>query len=186
MQIAALQPSTSIQRNSCTIKEVLGFLEGASAQQLIEVIQKVLQLLQTYKPAELDDIASPRDPKAERVEQLLRSLRPQLQGPDTDEWVNALRYLTEALQDLSVAPSDLQTATEDVKALKQSCLSGHQPVFQRLITQLEELCKGWLITKTSCIARYERRAAELQQLQDRVAVCALAQRITRQRDDSKL
>lgn len=178
------QQATSIQRSSCSIKEVLGFLEDASAQQLIEVIQKVLQLLQIYKPAELDDISSPRDPKAEHVEQLLRYLKPQLQGTDTSKWVDAMGCLMEALEDLSVAPPDVQKAIEDVNVLKQSCLSGQQPVFHRLVTQLEELCKGWhgwLISRASCIAKYERRAAELHQLQDRVAVCALAQRITRKR-----
>ena len=192
MQIVALQQSTtnshqqttSIQRHACTISEVLRFLEGASAQQLVEVLQKVLQLLRAYEPAELDDITSPRDPKAERVEQLLRSLGPQLQGSNTKEWVDALRCLTEVLDDVSVSPSDLHKAKEDVDVLKQSCLSGHKPDLQRLVSQLEELCKswhGWLSCRPNCIANYERGVAKLQQLQDRAAVCALAQRMTRQK-----
>ena len=138
----------------------------------------MLESLRQYKPAELGSISSSRHPKAEYVEQLLTSLGPHLQGTDTDKWFRAVRRLTEALQDVVVAPSDLEIATKDVRALKESCLSGHDPLLQRLIAQLEELCigwHGWLINRPHCVARYERRAAELHQLQDRAAVCASAQ-----------
>ena len=178
------QQTTSTPRNACTISDVLRFLGSASAQQLIIVIRQVLESLRQYKPAELDGISSSKDPKAERVEQLLKSLGPHLQGTNTDDWVDALRRLTEALTDVVVAPSDLVSAEEDVRALKESCLSGHEPILQRLIAQLEELCSvwhGWLVNRPHCVARYGRRAAELQQLQERAAVCASAQHKIRQR-----
>lgn len=191
MQIAALEQSTihtqqttSAQRSPCTTTDVLRCVETASAQQLTEVIQQVLKSLRQYKPAELDGISSPQDPKAQHVEQLLKSLGPHLQGTNTDKWVDALRRLSEALKDVTVAPSDLESAAEHVRALKESCLLGHEPMLQCLIAQLEELCNrwhSWLIKRPHCIARYERKAAELQQLQDRVAVFASAQRKIRQR-----
>lgn len=191
MQIAALEQSTmhaeqttSTQRSACTTTDVLQYLETASAQQLTEVIRKVLKSLEQYRPAELGRISSPRHPKAEYVEQLMTSLGPHLQGTNTDKWFDAVRCSTEALRDVSVASCDLESATEDVRALKESCLSGDELILQRLIPQLEELCSrwhDWLINRPHCIARYERKAAELQQLQDRVAVCTSAQRKIRQR-----
>ena len=149
-----------------------------SAPRLLAIVKQVLQSLRKYKPAELCDVSPPPDPMAENVEQLLRSLGPQLQGEDFYKWQDAVGQLKEPLQDLTVTQSDLHHRREVVKGLKQSCLSGQFSASQGLIAQLERLLNSWQGWLNS-IASYETRAAELKQLQKRDDLCVRARLMIR-------
>lgn len=142
-----------------------------SAEHLLDIMKQVLQSLQKYK---LGDIPSAQDPKAKHMEDLLMALKPQLQGDNIIEWLDASSQLKEPLQELITTQAALDQASIGLEVLKQSCLTGSEG----LITQLGELCDswhGWLVS----IANHEERARDVLQLQHRGHVCAQAELMIR-------
>lgn len=181
-QVTDLEPSrvgnkqsSSTQRSFTDTGGAPDFAEGdMSAEQLLGVMKQVLQSLQKCKPAELGDIPSADDPKAKHMEELLLALKPQLQGDNIIEWLDASSQLKEPLQELIMTQAALDHASTESEVLKQSCLT----TSEGLITQLGKLCDswhGWLIS----IDKYERRARDVLQLQHRGRVCAQAEQVIR-------
>lgn len=165
----------STQRSStAATADTPDFAEDMSAEQSLGILKQVLQSLQKCKPAELGDIPSAEDPKAKHMEELLMALKPQLQGHNIIEWLDASSQLKEPLQELIMTQAALDHASTGVESLKQVCLTNSE----NLITQLGELCDswhGWLIST----ANYERSARDVQQLQHRARVCAQAEQVIR-------
>lgn len=168
LQVAALDPtraghqSSNTQTNTCSTADAVRIPDDASSQQLFGIMKQVLQSVQKYKPVELGDIASSSDLQAERMEQLLKSLEPQLQGDNLSEFVDAVSQLNVPLKELIETPSDLALGLEEVEVLKRLCLSNSQG----LVTQLGEVChcwQDWLIS----IARYESKCRDVQHLMNR-------------------
>ena len=165
----------STQRSSTAdTADTPDFAEDASAEQSLGILKQVLQSLQKCKPAELGDIPSAQDPKAKHLEELLMALKPQLQGDNIIEWLDASSQLKEPLQELITTQAALDHAVTEVEVSKQLCLAKAEG----LSTQLGELCDswhGWLIS----IADYERRARDVPQLQHRARVFAQAEQVIR-------
>ena len=121
LQVARLDPfrvgnqqSSSTQKNVCSTADTVGIADDASAQQLFGIVEQVLQSLQKCKPAELSAIPSLPDLKAQRMEQLLKSLEPQLRGDDISEWMDAVRQFEKPVQELIVTQSIIDLGLEEV------------------------------------------------------------------------
>ena len=162
-----MQQSSSTQTQTCSTADTVRIAGGASAQQLLGIVEQVLLSLQKCKPAVLADIPSSPDLKAERVEQLLRSLEPQLQGKNINERMDAVSQFKKPLQELVVTQSDLDHRMQEVEVLKRLCLSN----MQGLSTQLREVHDGWQNWLIS-IVNYESKTKDLLQLQHRQRLCA--------------
>lgn len=158
--------------------------KGMSNSQFIDLLkntQEALEKLKEWSPDLVDHQLFCRDPKAERIEQLLQSLEPQLQGT-RHSWWTAMDQLAGPVKDLQelVDKTDLTEAEEAVKQLRRSGLSdkeaaglGAQSV--HCIHALHSrACRA-----SSHIAAYETKAQELYHLKDRAAVCLRADEIIR-------
>ena len=188
MQIAALeqsqtgnQQSTSTDPSICSSAGELRHINNAAAHKLVDTIKQAAESLKQYQPDELTEGALHQDTKAAEVDQLLMSLQPQLQG-DLKQLLAAVAQMQKPLTELSVPDHELATASEEVEALKQTCLFGHQPNLSNWIAQVEAHCtslQSWLAGAGCRLAEYQAKLAAVQCLQHRAAVCTKARNMIR-------